>query len=243
MLWIFLQPILSIEDEIQVYTDSMNAPGKYGVELHSNYVNEGSTKPEYRGELPTDHVTQAVTEFAYGLNKNFEAGLYFPPMALAPDGSIYENGIRFRIKFIGDSLLENRLFWGLNTEVGYSTKRVSDTSYNLEFRPIIGYKADDWLISFNPNMEAPLSGKSSMPDFDPCLKAGYYVKKGILLGFEEYLGLGPLNQMNSLRDAESLFFLATDISLEKLNLNFGVGRGNQNMRDKGVVKMIFTIPF
>ncbi len=38
-------------DEIQVYTDDINAPGKFGLELHLNLTLSGRRVPDYPGEI------------------------------------------------------------------------------------------------------------------------------------------------------------------------------------------------
>lgn len=232
----------AVGDEIQVYINDMNEPGKLAVELHTNYVAKGSTTPSYAGELPSDQVLQVTPELAYGLTRNLEAGMYFPPMALAPGGRVYENGMRLRLKFIADQAVGSRLFWGLNTEFGYSTKRVSETYWNLELRPIIGYGSADWLVSFNPVLSTAISGTNHTPEFEPCIKLGYTVAPGYMLGIENYAGFGPTNQIAGPRDRENHLYLALDIAKGDLDINFGIGRGLSNTEEKTIVKMIFAVP-
>lgn len=232
----------AVGDEIQVYINDMNEPGKLAVELHTNYVAKGPDSPSYTGELPSNHVLQVTPELAYGLTRNLEAGMYFPPMALAPGGRVYENGMRFRLKFIADQTAGSHLFWGLNTEFGYSTKRVSETFWNLELRPILGYGTADWLVSFNPVLSTAVSGANHTPEFEPCIKLGYAVAPGYMLGIEDYAGFGPTNQISGPRDRENHLYLALDIVKGDLDINLGIGRGLSNTEEKTIVKMIFAVP-
>lgn len=234
--------LFSAEDEIQVYIDDMSEPGEFGIEVHTNHVLNGPTKPSFEGEIPTNRVTQFTPEFAYGITKNLEAGMYFPPLAVTSKGQVYENGIRLRLKYIADPPSNKNIFWGLNTEYGYSTRRVSETNWNLEFRPILGYKNNDWLISFNPILNTAMSGKNHTPEFEPCLKVGYVLRHGFMLGFEDYIGLGPTNNMTNLRQSENIAYLALDIAKGNLDINIGVGYGLSNTNEKGVIKMIFALP-
>lgn len=243
LLLVCFYSLYPIGDEIQVYADDMLEPGEYGVEVHSNYVADGPTRSSYSGELPSNKVLQVTPEFAYGITKNLELGMYFPPMALTPNGKLYENGIRFRLKFISDPIHGSQFFWGLNTELGYSAKRVSESNWNLELRPILGYKTNSWLFSFNPNLDIALSGKENTPEFDPCFKVGYIVQTGIMLGLEDYAGFGSINKMSNLKKSENIGFLAMDITKGKVDINFGLGYGISNTNEKAVVKMIFAIPF
>ena len=45
----------ALPDEIQVYTDDLEAAGKRGVELHVNTTPSGRSTPEYPGEVSPWH--------------------------------------------------------------------------------------------------------------------------------------------------------------------------------------------
>lgn len=66
------------EDEIQVYNNSINAPGQLGLELHSNFVAEGTRTPAWKGDASSNGSWRETSEFSYGLTKNWEAGAYLP---------------------------------------------------------------------------------------------------------------------------------------------------------------------
>ena len=145
-------------DEIQVYTEELNDPGEFGVELHVNYVPSGAKTPSYPGEMPSHHMLQVTPEFSYGLAKTLEAGLYVP-VAIAPNGNLYQNGARLRLKYIAPRGEDDAFFWGLNTEIGYFARRVSESYWALELRPIIGYRSRDWLFSLNPILDVDVKGQ------------------------------------------------------------------------------------
>lgn len=241
--WLCLLPTVghAVEDEIQVYINDMGAPGQLSLELHSNFVAKGSRSPGYAGELPTDQVLQLTPELAYGLTRNLEAGMYFPPLAITSDGKVYENGLRLRLKFIADAAEGSQFFWGFNTEFGYATRRVSPSYWGMELRPIIGYQDQHWLWSFNPIVNLALEGEERTPEFEPALKGGYALAPGVLLGFEHYAGLGPVHRV-SVQGAEQMSFLALDINRGKLDINFALGRGWSHTEDSKVVKMIVALP-
>ena len=48
-------------DEIQVYGADINKPGERGLELHVNYVTQGSKQVEWPGQKPVDRMLR-VTE-------------------------------------------------------------------------------------------------------------------------------------------------------------------------------------
>ena len=71
-------------DEIQVYDDAINEVGELNVDVHVNYVANGVQASAYPREIPSNHDFRIPPEFAYGLTKNFEAGLYLPFIRCKP---------------------------------------------------------------------------------------------------------------------------------------------------------------
>lgn len=114
-----LEPVIAsaAPDEIQVYTDDINPVGVVQVETHVNYVLQGAPESSYPRELPSDRVLQFEPEFSYGLTKTLEVGLYFPPVALTPNGRLYVNGIRVRLKYIAGESQNTNFFLGAERRI------------------------------------------------------------------------------------------------------------------------------
>ena len=68
----------ALPDEIQVYTDDINAPGEKGLELHVNTTPKGITTPGYAGETMNHHGLRVTPELSLGITKTTEVGLYLP---------------------------------------------------------------------------------------------------------------------------------------------------------------------
>ena len=236
-------PVLAASDEIQVYTEEMDDPGKLGLELHLNFVPQGRQEASYPGEMASRHRLQVTPEFSYGLTKQLEAGLYLP-LAMSADGGLYGNGVRLRLKFIAPRTEESHFFWGLNGEYGYSAKRISQNSLALEIRPMIGYRDEQWLFSFNPILNTDLSGPGERkPQFEPALKATHRVAEGTHAGFEYYGEYGPLEHLLPEAQRTHYLYAVVDTELKGYDLNFGIGRGLKNAEDRWVVKAIIAFPF
>ncbi|MGZ5001265.1 MAG: hypothetical protein ACXV7F_13285 [Methylomonas sp.] len=155
-------------DEIQVYDMSINRPGQFALEMHSNYVINGRRQAEYAGELPPDGLLAFTPECSYGWSGLVEFGLYLP-MSINPNtGSAMLDDAKIRLKWLNADNPE--FFYGLNTEIGLVPKRYSEQPVGMELRPIIGYYSGDWLIAFNPSLELDLTGPNQMPAFSPGLK-------------------------------------------------------------------------
>lgn len=232
----------AVGEEIQVYTNDVNAPGEFSLEMHVNYVLEGPRTSGYAGQLPTNHVLQMTPEFSYGFAKNWDAGLYVLS-ARGADGNLYGNGAKLRVKYIAPG--ETGLFWGLNMELGRTSRRVTESNTNLELRPIIGWRNDLWLVSFNPIIGAALSGDASRePSFSPALKVAREIRQGVHLGIEHYAEMGGIHHIPAFNQQEHTFYGVIDVETKGFDLNFGIGRAiTGGTSDKWVAKMIVGIPF
>jgi hypothetical protein len=233
--------VAAAPEEIQVYTNDVNDPGEFGIELHMNYAVDGSRAPAYAGQLPSHHVFQLTPEFSYGFAKNWDAGLYVLT-AVAPDGRAYGNGAKFRVKYVAPDT--GAYFWGVNLELGRTSKRVTESNMNVELRPIIGWRNDKWLLSFNPIIGAAVSGDASRePSFAPAFKVARSVGEGVQVGFEHYADLGGIHHIPAFNQQDHTFYGVVDIETKKFDLNLGIGRGITSASEKWVAKMIVGIPF
>lgn len=236
-------PLPAAPDEIQVYTEETNDLGQFGVELHLNHAIRGAREPAYPGEKPSHRMFQATPEFSYGITKSLEAGLYVP-FALDPQGNAYGNGLRARLKYIAPRDEGEHFFWGLNTEVGYSTRRVSESHWGMELRPIVGYRTENWLVSFNPILDVSLSANvSRRPNFEPSLKVTRKALEGLHAGLEYYGEFGPLSHPLPSGERAHTLYAVMDIESKGLDINIGIGHGFQGGVDKRVVKAIVAFPF
>jgi hypothetical protein len=230
-------------DEIQVYTEDMDDPGQFGLELHTNYVLKGATAPSFDGEMRSEHRLQVTPEFSYGLTRTLEAGLYLP-VAMSSGGDLYGNGARLRLKYIAPHADGAYIFWGLNGEYGYSASRVSESRTGLELRPIVGYRDARWLVAFNPILDMELSGNASRePNFEPALKVSHATGEGVHAGVEYYGEYGPINHLVPAGERAHYFYGVLDIDIKGFDINLGIGRGVENAADKWVAKAIVAFPF
>jgi hypothetical protein len=242
--WLAAAPMAAhaAPEEIQVYTYDVNAPGEFGLEMHMNYVLDGPRSSAYPGQLPTRHVLQMTPEFSYGIAKNWDAGLYVLS-TLAADGNFYGNGAKLRLKYIAPT--QGALFWGLNMEVGRTSRRVTESNTNIELRPIIGWRNDQWLLSFNPIIGAAVTGDVSRePSFSPAIKVARAMREGVQVGFEHYADMGGIHHIPRFNQQEHTLYGVIDVETKRFDLNFGIGRAvTGSAAEKWVAKMIVGIPF
>lgn len=244
---VVLAPTLAfaISDEIQVYTDDINKPGKYGLELHVNTTPKGRSTPDYPGDVPPQHGIRFTPEFSYGLSRDFEAGLYLPA-GRTPDGDLFVSGGKLRLKWLPVQPDETAGGWyaGGNLELSSLDKKYSESRYSSELRTIFGYRAPDWLIGVNPIFGWDLSPgfRRGGPDFTLAWKAMHDVRPGIALGVEYYASVGKLADSLPHDQQDHMLFLALDVDRKPWIFNIGIGRGMTSAADRWTLKAIFEVP-
>lgn len=231
--------LASTDDEIQVYNNAINAPGQFGLELHSNYVAEGTRIPAYNGDAPSYGSFRETSEFSYGLKKNWELGGYLP--LLSHGGITRLEGGKLRVKYLQQE--DSGFYYGFNTEIGHSTKRSNEQPWNQELRPIIGYHGEKWRIAFNPVLGWSLVGRDAfLPTFSPMLKISRIVVGNVALGVEHFADFGMIHKVEPLPHQGHNSYLVLDTTVANINVNFGVGNGWTQDSDGWTIKMIMGLP-
>ena len=243
-----IAPILQAQgfaDEIQVYTQDIQKPGKLGLELHLNRILQG---PKDAAEgLPFNGSTNLTPEFSYGLTHTLELGLYLPT-ALDTDHHYRFAGPKVRLKWMpvqppGEEAAG--VFMGLNVEVANANKGFSETRWSSELRFIAGHQGEDWQLTVNPIFGWPLSDVQGQktPDFTTGWKATYTRWKQAAPGLELYLEHGPLNHFSPTREQNQRLFLTLDVDHAPFVFNVGIGHGLTPASERWTLKFIFEIPF
>ncbi len=236
----------AISDEIQVYTDDINKPGEFGLELHVNTTPKGRKTPDYPGDSPPHHGLRFTPEFSYGLSKDWEAGLYFPTVRDA-NGSYSASGAKLRLKWLPIKGDEETGGWyaGANFELSSVNKRYSESRYGSELRIMTGYRAKEWHLALNPIFGWDLSKgyRGGGPSFDLATKAAHDVAEGIAMGVEYYSGMGKLNNTLPSSLQENTLYLVMDYDRKPFAFNIGIGKGLNGATDRWTLKAIIEVPF
>jgi hypothetical protein len=136
-------------DEIQVYNAEIAKVGQWTFQLHSNYAFIGRKEPDFPGGLVPNHALQGTGEWAYGITDWWEMGFY-TPFAVDQELTPYSNAAKIRQLFVTPNAAERSFFYGVNFEFSYAMPQFSDTQWNMEIRPIIGWRKDDYEFILNP---------------------------------------------------------------------------------------------
>jgi len=225
----------ALPDEIQVYTDDVNAPGERGIELHVNTTPSGRSRPDYAGEVTPYHGLRITPELSWGLVPDVDWGLYLP-FVRSGDGTDYFAGPRFRLKWMP---LRGKpgYFAGVNVELSFVERRFEEARRTAEIRPIVGYRNDAWLLSFNPIVGTDLAGpQKGTLTFAPALKVARNVGSRYALGAEYYAELGRLSHFAPSSEQSHILYFVLDTQ----KVNFGVGRGLNGASDRWTLKSIIS---
>jgi hypothetical protein len=236
----------ALPDEIQVYTDGINAPGEFGIELHVNTTPEGRRTPEFPNEVVPHHGLRVTPEFSLGLTKALEAGFYLPVTRDA-EGRVLFGGPKLRLKWLPLRAEEGSSGWfaGANMEYSWLNRNFEPETRRFELRPIFGWRGEEWLFAVNPVLDWALNGpeQAGRPTFNPSMKAAYTVAPGLALGAEFYTELGELGRPAPSAERPRTLYLAMDLDRGPLPLNLGIGYGLNDAADKWTVKAIFEFRF
>ncbi len=230
-------PFVVAYDEIQVYDYGINNPGQFALEMHSNYAISGRKQPDYVGEMPPDGALAFTAEFSYGLTKQIELGLYVPMTIDTKTGATFLDDAKLRVKWLN---AENQtLFYGLNTEIGWTPRHISEQPIGMEIRPIIGTYTGDWSVAFNPSLEFDLTGRGGhTPVLSPGLKITHQFIENVHVGFEHYADFGQLTHFSSGSQQQHTTYLVSDISVDNYKVHVGIGHGWINQSDEWMLKFI-----
>ena len=236
-----------VQDEIQVYTDDINKSGETGLELHVNTTPSGRKIPDYPREVVPNHGLRITPEFSYGVSKDFELGLYAPLAQRDGDGDWHLVGTKLRMKYLPWQLGEGQTegwYGGANMELSRVGKRFSESRWQTELRPIMGFYKSDWHFAFNPIVGWDLSDglQSFEPTFLPSTKLVKEVTKGISLGAEYYSDMGKIGHILPWNQQDNRVYAVIDYDMAPVVFNFGIGRGITDASDKWTAKAIITLP-
>jgi hypothetical protein len=231
-------------DEIQVYTQDIQKPGKMGLELHLNRTLQG---PRNAPDGPFNGSTNLTPEFSYGLTPTFDVGLYLPT-AFDTDHHYRFSGPKLRAKWMPLQLEEEDApgaFAGVNLELARTNRSFSEVRWEAELRFIGGLQVEDWLLAVNPIFGWPLSDEQGRgtPDFTTAWKATYRKWKQAAPGLELYLDHGLLNHPDPLRQQNQRLFFTLDVDHAPFVFNVGIGHGLTSASECWTLKFIFEIPF
>lgn len=227
-------------DEIQVYNAAIVAPGQFAIQQHYNYVGIGQKDPPFPGGFPSNHSLNGTPEFAYGLTDWWEVGLYLP--FAVQDDRFLSDTFKVRTLFVTPQADKRTFFYGVNFEFGLTSPPFSQSRFEVEVRPIFGYRKDGWEFIVNPIVDASF-GRFGTLDFAPAARVARLLDHDVALGLEYYADFGEIGNFGKLADQQHTLFAVTDFKLGEFDIDLGIGYGLTRASDRLVAKTIISYAF
>ena len=175
-------------DEIQVYDGGLAAPGVFNLTWHNNFTPDGNKTPEFPGAITSNKSFNGVTEWAYGVNNWFEAGLYMPLYSRDDKLGWKIDGFKLRTLFAVPNAADRTFVYGVNIEYSYNAKYWDEKRFTSEVRPIIGWHLNQVDLIFNPIVDTRYDGLKNL-EFVPATRVAYTFQSGWTLAAEEYAAI------------------------------------------------------
>jgi hypothetical protein len=226
----------AVNDEIQVYNAEIAKVGQWTFQLHMNYAFSGRKEPDFPGGLIPNHALNGTGEWAYGITDWWEAGFY-TPFAVDQNGTPYSNAIKLRQLFVTPDAAKREFFYGVNFEFSYAMPQFADTKWNMEIRPIIGFRKGEYEFIVNPIVDLGF-GQNGDAIFAPAARFARKLSETLSVGVEYYTDLGPLRNFVPFNEQQHNIYAVVDFKVGKFDVNAGVGYGLTPGSDRLMAKVI-----
>lgn len=230
-------------EEMQVYLDEFTEPGKYGLDVHTNFV-ASNRQNQMVPDQTTNHQLRVTPELSYGINSNWDMAAYFLAVNDG-SGTAQTDGVKVRAKWRPRAPSANSAwYWALNFEVGQLSRRYYPDQTSSEIKLIAVWKTGPWVVGVNFNIDRSLKSnpqQGTTTEIDS--KLAYSIRDGWQIGIENYAYRGEIHNNTNLPQSNQETFLATDFNLNSWDFNLGIGYATGQTPDKLLIKTIVGVPF
>ncbi len=229
-------------DEIQVYDASLAPVRTFNLTWHNNYTPRGSTVPAFPGAVVADRSLNGTTEWAYGVTRWFEAGLYLPVYSWDRRLGATYDGFKLRTLFAVPDAARRRFVYGVNFEFSVNEPAWDDHRYSSEVRPIVGWHLAPWDVIVNPILDTEYDGLPNL-DFAPATRVAYNVSDAWAVSAEEYADYGPVRRFADPAGQSHMLFGVVNHTTRFVEIETGVGLGLTRASDDVTIKLLLSRDF
>jgi hypothetical protein len=230
---------LAQTDEIQVYDGGLAPVGTFNLTLHTNFTPKGLATPAFPGAVVADKSLNGVPEWALGVTRWFEAGLYLPLYSRDKNSGFGLDGVKLRALFAVPNADDRRFFYGANFEFSVNAHKWDTTRFTSEVRPIIGWHLKPLDIIINPILDTAYDGVKNL-EFVPATRVAYTFPSGWTIAAEEYDDFGPLHAFAPRGEQAHQIFAVVDRTWKEWDIEAGVGVGMTDASDRLTFKLILA---
>jgi hypothetical protein len=229
-------------DEIQVYDGGLASVGVFNLTVHNNVTPKGLKIPAFPGAVVADKSLNGVPEWAYGVTRWFEAGLYLPLYSRDKDMGWGLDGFKLRTLFAVPDGDNRRFVYGANMEFSFNNSRWDTTRFTSEVRPIIGWHFKSADLIFNPIVDTAYDGFKNL-EFVPSTRVAVRLNPKWQIAAEHYADFGRVSRFLAPREQAHQIFGVVDTTAGTLDVEFGVGFGLTDASDTVTLKLILSGDF
>jgi hypothetical protein len=229
-------------DEIQVYDGGLAPTGVFNLTWHNNYTPDGVKTSPFPGAVVADRSWNGVLEWAYGVSRWFELGLYLPLYSWDHATGWGLDGGKLRTLFAVPNADERRFFYGVNFEFSCNARRWDTKRLTSEIRPIIGWHLQPVDLIINPIFDTSYEGLNNF-EFVPSTRVAYNVSKSWAIAAEEYADYGPVRRFFPGASQAHQLYAVVDHTNRSLDVEAGVGFGLTDATDRLTFKLILSHDF
>lgn len=234
-------PASAQTDEIQVYDGGLSPSGILNLTLHNNFVARGVDTPAFEGGVTADKSWNGVPEWAYGVTRWFEAGLYLPLYTHDKDQGWGLDGFKLRTLFAVPDADDRTFVYGANFEFSFNAKRWDSTRFTSEIRPILGWHLNAVDVIVNPIVDTAYDGLKNL-EFVPATRVAVKVNRTWQLAAEEYSDFGKVSAfLPASEQAHQLYFVVDRAG--RIDIEAGIGFGLTSASDAVTFKLILSGDF
>jgi hypothetical protein len=241
ILLLTLLPVSALAqgDEIQVYDGGLAPVGIFNLTVHNNFTPNGIKQPAFPGAIVSHHSLNGVAEWAYGVTRWFEAGLYMPLYSIDVDRGAVIDGFKLRTLFAVPDGDQRRFVYGVNVEFSYNARYWDTERFTSEIRPIVGWHFDQVDLIFNPILDTQYDGFKNLI-FAPSMRVAYNRSSRVAFAVEEYADYGALHDFAPGSEQSHQIFGVVNHSGGFMDIEAGVGFGLTDGSDKVTLKLILA---
>ncbi|HXY41364.1 MAG TPA: hypothetical protein VEQ10_16940, partial [Vicinamibacteria bacterium] len=197
------------------------------------------TTPAFPGAVTADRSWNGAFEWALGVRRWFEAGLYLPVYSHDDRHGWGLDGFKLRALFALPDAARRRFFYGCNLEWSVNARRWDKARFTSEIRPIVGWHLGPADVVLNPILDTSWDGFGKL-GLAPASRVALNFARRWTVAVEEYAELGPVHGLRAASDQQHQLYAVVDHSSGALDVEAGVGFGLTNVSDRLTVKLILS---
>ncbi len=236
------EPAFPQTDEIQVYDGSIEKPGRFGLTLHNNFTPSGVKAPAFPGAVVADKSWNGVPEWAYGVNRWFELGLYLPLYSRDNRQGWGIDGFKVRALFVVPRAEERPFFYGVNFEFSRNARRWDTHRLTAEVRPLLGWHLRQADLIFNPIFDTAFDGIRNLA-FAPATRLAHNFSSKWVVAVEDYADMGIVSGFKPAKEQFHQLYAVFNFRGKSWEVESGVGFGLTSASDKLTLKLSLSHDF